>query len=187
MLFLNCCKEGFVKKIHRIVITLVLALGIFLTACGNVAPPLPTETSATALPTITNTPDPCMPENLSTEVQKVHKYMREFDDASALAASRPREQLADAIADLQRIRRETEDQPTPSCLTDLRTYQVSHMNAVINTLIGFMGGSDQQTVDQGIAQARDLHDRYTIELARLLGLTVEPASNVVPPTDTPSP
>jgi len=113
--------------------------------------------------------------------------MREFDDASALAASRPREQLADAIADLQRIRRETEDQPTPSCLTDLRTYQVSHMNAVINTLIGFMGGSDQQTVDQGIAQARDLHDRYTIELARLLGLTVEPASNVVPPTDTPSP
>jgi len=173
---------------------LVLALAIFLTACGGnvVAPPspspLPTEIAATALPpTITNTPDPCATENLNAEVQKVHKYMREFDDSSSLAASRPREQLADAIADLQRIRRETEDQPTPSCLVDLRTYQVSHMNAVINTLIGFMGGADQQTVDQGIAQARELHDRYTIELARILGLTVEPASVIVPPTETVTP
>ncbi len=180
------------KRYHRTIVIFLLAFAVFLTACGNPSPPLPipaTEVVATALPlpTITNTPDPCAPENLNVEVQKVHKYMREFDDASALAASRPREELADAIADLQRIRRETEDQPTPSCLVDLRTYQVSHMNAVINTLIGFMGGSDQQTVDQGIAQARDLHDRYTIELARLLGLTVEPASTVAPPTDTPSP
>jgi hypothetical protein len=60
------------------------------------------------------------------------------------------------------------------------------MNAVINTLVSFMGGADQAAVDQGIAQARDLHDRYTLELARLLGITVEPAS-VVEPEQTPAP
>jgi len=174
---------------HHAIIILIVVFAVFLTACGNPAPLLPTEVPATTVPppTITNAPDPCAPENIEAEVQKLHKYMREFDDASALAASRPREQLADAIADLQRIRRETEDQPTPSCLADLRTYQVSHMNAVINTLIGFMGGSDQQTVDQGVALARDLHDKYTIELARLLGITVEPANTIVPPTETPTP
>jgi hypothetical protein len=60
------------------------------------------------------------------------------------------------------------------------------MNAVINTLIAFMSGSDQQTVDQGIAQARGLHDQYTIELARILGLTMVPAATPAI-TQTPSP
>jgi hypothetical protein len=69
----------------------------------------------------------------------------------------------------------------------LKLYQVSHMNTVINTLIAFMGGADQAAVDQGIALARDQHDRYTLELARLLGLTVEPASSIISPSQTPSP
>ncbi len=113
--------------------------------------------------------------------------MREFDDASSLAASRTREQLGDAIAGLQQIRRDAEDQLTPPCLTDLKTYQVSHMNSVISTLIAFMGGSEQQVVDQGIALAREQHDKYTLELARLLGLTVEPAAVIPPVTVTPPP
>jgi len=50
------------------------------------------------------------------------------------------------------------------------------MNAVINTLVAMMNGSDQQTIDQGIASARSQHDRYLIELARVLGLTIEPAN-----------
>jgi hypothetical protein len=167
---------------------------ILVSACGNnstsatqAAPTQEPAKAPTDLPTVTNTPDPCAPENLDEEVQKVHKYMREFDDASSLAASMPREQLSDSIANLQRIRREAEDQYTPTCLANLKTFQISHMNAVINTLIAFMGGSDQQTVNQGIALARDQHDRYTLELARLLGITVEPASPIFAPTQTPSP
>jgi hypothetical protein len=176
------------KKSHStMIVILVLSLAIAMSACIPVAAPA-TEAVATAVPTITSTPDPCAPENIEAEVQKIHRHMREFDDASALAASRPREQLSDAVADLQRIRRETEDQPTPSCLADLRTYQVSHMNSVINTLISFMGGADQQTVDQGIAIAREQHDKYTVELARLLGLPIEPATIITPlPSETPSP
>ncbi len=177
------------KLKNNTIIFLALFLGILLTACGNSGNPNTTQyivVTATMLP-VTNTPNPCAPENIETEVQKAHKYMREFDDASALAASRPKEQFSEAIAELQRIRRDAEDLPTPPCLANLKTYEISHMNAVINTLIAFMGGSDQQTVDQGIALARDLHDKYTVELARLLGLTVEPASNIASPTDTPSP
>jgi hypothetical protein len=50
-----------------------------------------------------------------------------------------------------------------------------------------MGGADKATVDQGIALARDQHDKYTLELARLLGITVEPASSITLPSPTPTP
>jgi hypothetical protein len=172
---------------------LLVALATILSACA----PVPATQNATLEPQViiitatpppaTNTPDPCASENIEAEVQKVHAYMREFDDASTLAASRPRQELATSIADLQRIRREAEDQVTPSCLAALKTRQISHMNTVINTLVAFMGGADQASVDQGIALARDQHDQYTLELARLLGLTVEPASSIIVPTQTPSP
>lgn len=181
------------KKTNHSFVMLTLMLAMFITACGGnnntptveISTQVPTD-SPTALPAFTNTPDPCAPENLEAEVQKVHKYMREFDDASALAASRPRDQLADSIAGLQKIRRDAEDQFTPTCLGNLKTYQISHMNSVINTLIAFMSGSDQQVVDQGIAQARGLHDQYTIELAKVLGLTMVPAATLAV-TQTPSP
>ena len=181
------------KKHSQLVLGLALALVVLLSACGtNVPAVVNTPSSATPIPASTNTPDPCASGNIEAEVEKVHKYMREFDDASSLAASRPREQLADAIADLQRIRRDAEDQSIPPCLGNLKTYQISHMNSVINTLIAFMGGSKQELVDQGIALARQQHDQYTIELARLLGLTIEPATAVplmtatsIPATSTP--
>jgi hypothetical protein len=185
--------EGHMKKHSQLIVGLALALVVFLSACGTNAPavgntpaPIASDTPSALPVTLTNTPDPCAPENIEAEVQKVHKFMREFDDASSLAASRPREELASAISDLQEIRRNAEDQVIPYCLGDLKTYQVSHMNSVINTLIAFMGGSDQQVVDQGIALAREQHDQYTLELARLLGLTIEPATVVPVETATPA-
>ena len=179
---------------------IMLALSLVLAACGSVAPtpiteyvvvtatmPLATTAMPTAVITSTVTADLCAPENLQMSVQDIHRFTREFDDASTVAASRPREQLADSIANLQRIRRDAEDQPTPACLATLKTYQVSHMNSVINTLVAFMGGADQQSVDQGIALARQQHDQYTIELARVLGITMVPAESGPAPTLTPTP
>lgn len=113
--------------------------------------------------------------------------MREFDDASVLASNMPREQLSGSIADLQRIRREAEDETVPPCLTQLKTYQVQHMNSVISTLIAFMGGTDQQTLDQGIALARQQHDQYTLELAKVLGLTIVAVTPPSGPSETPTP
>jgi len=173
---------------------------IILAGCGN--PPAtsvptatetevevePTATEATSAPVEpTSTPDPCSRPQLETEVQEVHRHIREFDDASILASNMPREQLSGSIADLQRIRREAEDEEIPACLTDLKAIQVQHMNSVISTLIAFMGGTDQQTLDQGISLARQQHDEYTLELARLLGLTVVPATLPPAPSATATP
>jgi hypothetical protein len=182
-----------VKKQH-FVSTLIVLLAALLSACANPTPAPPSSTPQTQFivvtataPPATHMPDACAPENIEAEAQKIHAYMREFDDASTLAASRPREDLAQSIAELQRIRREAEDQPAPSCLATLKLHQITHMNSVITTLVAFMSGADQAVVDQGIAIARDQHDNYTLELARLLGITVEPASSIITPAQTPTP
>ena len=177
------------KKHSQLIAATALVLMVLLSACGNNVPTADSTSapSATAAATITNTPDPCAPENIEAEVMKVQKIMREFDDAATLAVNLPQEGLADAIADLQRIRRDAEEQVIPPCLGDLKTYQISHMNTVINTLLAFMRGADQQLVDQGIALARQQHDQYLIELARVLGLTIEPAVIVPTATETPTP
>lgn len=167
-----------------------LILAILMSGCGSVQTPLPTATEvpATSTPTITATPDLCASANIQAEVDKVHRHMREFDDASILASSTPRDQLSNAIAVLQRIRREAEDEKIPPCLGDLKKYQIQHMNSVIDTLIAFIGGnSDQAVLDQGISLARQLHDQYTLELARILGITVVPATAAIIPTQTPTP
>jgi hypothetical protein len=106
----------------------------------------------------------------------VHRHMREFDDASILASNLPLQDLSGPIADLQRIRREAEDEQIPACLTNLKKYEIAHMNTVIGTLVAFLGGADKNTLEKNIAIARDQHDQYTLELARLLGLTVVPAT-----------
>ena len=180
------------KKEIRTAMLLVLVLTFLISACGNNAP-IATDIpdSPTAIPSVTGTPDPCAPGNIEAEVQKIHKYMREFDDGSTLAASVPADQLTPVISDLQRIRREAEDQITPPCLATLKTYQVSHMNIVIGTLINLIGYSNgtvsREVIDQGIGLARLEHDKYTLELARVLGLTPVVVTAVSQPTQTPSP
>lgn len=175
--------------------TLALILLTMIIAGCSAPPPTPASTAtklastttALASPAISSTTDPCTLPRLETEVQEVHKHMREFDDASVLASNMPREQLSGSIADLQRIRREAEDETVPPCLTQLKTYQVQHMNSVISTLIAFMGGTDQQTLDQGIALARQQHDQYTLELAKVLGLTIVAVTPPSGPSETPTP
>ncbi len=183
---------------HLLSYFVVLLLFAILAGCGN--PPataavteVPTEaeivevtSTAPSSPTVesTETADPCSMPQLEAEVQEVHAHMREFDDASALASSMPREQLSSSIADLQRIRREAEDELIPGCLTKLREIQVQHMNTVIETLLAFMRGIDQQTLEQGIALARQQHDQYLLEYARVVGLTVVPATFPPAPSET---
>lgn len=177
------------KNLPLFFLASALILTILISACGNVQTPLPTVTvqPTTSTLTMTATLDLCATENIQAEVDKVHRHMREFDDASILASSTPRDQLSNSIADLQRIRREAEDEIIPSCLGDLKKYQIQHMNSVIDTLIAFLSGREQAILDQGIALARQQHDQYTLELARILGITVVPATVAILPTQTPTP
>jgi len=188
------------KKALLVIIS-VIVLALAVAGCGTAASTPPTDSTAatpstliapateteTEPSTVTSTPDPCSPGQIEGEVQKVQKHMREFDDASTLASSTPRDQLSGSISDLQRIRREAEDQPIPACLTNLKTYQVQHMNSVIETLLAFMRGVDQKSLEPGIALAKQQHDQYLLELARVLGLTVVPATAPSGPSETPTP
>jgi hypothetical protein len=157
----------------KIIFTLFFVFSLAITACGK---------SATETPTITVTPDPCSKTNLPAEVTSVNKLMREFDDYSALASSTPQGQLIAVIPNLQRVLRDAEDQGVPACLQTLKKLQLVHMNIVVQTLLSFLNSSDINSINQGIAQARDSHNQYDVELARLLGVTLVPH-----PTATPKP
>lgn len=171
---------------RRYQILLVATFLLLLTACGGgntsiASSPTPTM-QPTAIPTLT--PDPCAEENMSTTVKPANDLMREFDDASQLAANLSREQVPTAVSNMQRIRREVEDLDVPGCLTILKTHELTHMNTVINTLVAFVGGASKDTLTNGINQARSEHDQYTLEMARLLGLTLVPGTTHTPPATT---
>jgi hypothetical protein len=157
----------------KIIFTLILAFSVLISACGN---------KATESPAVTSTPDLCSSDNLPAEVTKVNDLMREFDDYSELASNTPQAQLATVIPELQRILRDAEDQVVPACLETLKKLQLAHMDIVGQTLMAFLSSSDLNAVNAGISRARDLHNQYDVELARLLGVTVVP-----PPTNTPAP
>lgn len=162
-----------IMRFIRTVLPAILGITL-LVACGGSGGETPTETA-------TQTPDPCNEANLPAGVEKVHKHMREFDDYAALASNTPQAQLVQVIPELQRVLREAEDEKVPACLAGLKTLQLKHMQAVVQTLLAFMGNADVNLVNQGIAQARELHAQYDVEMARLLGVTL----TVVTPTPAP--
>jgi len=195
------------KKSILLIFCAALILTILVSGCGStvITPESVPTVSDTPIPTltitITMTPDLCAPENIRAEVDKVHRHMREFDDAARLAASIPREQLSVPTADLQKIRREAEDEQVPPCLSTLKDFQIKHMNSVIDTLIAFMGINDPLALDcvdvvensqeagicQNITNARQQHDQYTLELARILEIPIVTAPANVTPSETPTP
>ncbi|MEZ0396359.1 MAG: hypothetical protein ABWK53_08045 [Anaerolineales bacterium] len=166
------------KKILLPLLVLVVS-SLVLSACGGET----VEATPTLAPTAT--PDPCSSAMLPTTLAPVNALMREFDDAAQLAAQTPRDQLVQVIPSLQEIRRRAEDQQVPPCLATLRALQITHMNTVINTLMAFLSGADVNILVQGIAQARLQREDYNRELARLTGVTYEPAATATPASATP--
>jgi hypothetical protein len=159
-----------------LILLLLPPILVLLCGCSQSVAPIPTAASM-----VTATPDPCATENLPVEVGKINSIMQEFDDAAVVAASAPREGLTGPIAELQRIRRNAEDQPIPACLKTLKEIQLAHMSVVIETLMAFMDKANQESIDKGIALARQLHDQYLVEMAKLLGVTVVPLTNTPAP------
>jgi hypothetical protein len=183
--------EKMVKK-YLLFLVLVLALGV--SSCGQAAtagavePEIVAATEVMSIATASPTIDPCVEPYLQVLVKNVNDHMREFDDASTLAASLTNDKLPPAISELQRIRRAAQDERVPSCLGQLKDLQVGHMNTVINTLLGLLNGAKPEDLQKGIDAARKLHDEYTLQLATLLGLTVvEQPTNIPAATGTVTP
>lgn len=172
-------KESLMLKKNTALILMLFSL--MLVACGAKG----TETPEVATQASTSTPDLCSSASLPDEVTKVNKLTREFDDYSALASNTPQNQLIQIIPDMQRVLRDAEDQSVPACLTNLKKLQIGYMSVVVQTLMVFMNTIDPAGVDKinsAIAQARNLHGQYDLEMARLLGITL-----VAPPTSAPLP
>ena len=147
----------------------------FVSACGGQPAATQSEMPATATtPTISSDEDPCAPQNMPSTVQPVNDLMREFEDASQLASNLTAQQLPEVISNLQRIRRAAEDVDIPACLDTLKTHQLNHMNLMIQTLLAFVGGADQDTLNSGLELARKERDLYSLEAVRLLGITLAP-------------
>lgn len=150
---------------------------LFLSACEGQPAAAQVETP---FPTTSQDEDPCSPQTLPTTVQPINDLMREFEDASQLASNTPTQQLPQVISDLQQIRRSAEDLQIPVCLTTLKTYQLNHMNLMIQTLLAFVGGANQEELTNGLEMARKERDLYSLEIIRLLGVTLAPIT-VTPP------
>ncbi len=76
---------------------------------------------------------------------------------------------------------EAEDSQIPTCLGALKTHQLNHMNLMIQTLIALVGGASQEELNAGLENARKEHDLYSLEIVRLLGITLAPLSATPPP------
>lgn len=134
--------------------------------------PSPTETR-TAAPT--NTPGPCDPLNIPSQVSPMHALMREFEDTSIVAQNTPIESVPPLVTDLQRIRRAAEDLETPSCLAALREHELAHMNTVIDTFLAFLSRQGPDVINPLITEARAYHESYMRELSALMGWTPVPS------------
>jgi hypothetical protein len=158
---------------------------LFFSACGG--QPAATAQTESLTPTTNPEEDPCSTQNLSGTVQPINDLMREFEDASQLASNLPAQQLPAVISNLQRIRRDVEDVQIPACLATLKTHELNHMNQMIQTLLAFVGGADQEALTSGLENARKEHDLYSLEIVRLLGITLAPITATPPVQATATP
>lgn len=172
------------KKIYISAFAILILICTACIAQESLPATVPALTSTALSPS--TTPDLCASEYIESSIKTVNDLQREFDDASLLASNVAVEQLPPLITDMQRIRREAEDQSSPPCLTMLKSHQLAHMKTVIDTLVAFVSGAEAAALNNGIAQASQEHDLYTIELARLLGVSI-PATDTAPPSATQTP
>ena len=169
------------KKTFPLLIAFITIL--FLSACGSSKPAI----LITPSPSVTPTPDPCSTSNLPATIKPVNDLMRQFDDYAALASNTPQSQLVQVIPPMQAIHRAAQDQAIPGCLQTLKKNQLLYMDTSIQVLLAFESKANTSILDAGIAQAKQYHNQYTLELASLLGITVVvPTANPMLGTGTPS-
>lgn len=171
--FWFCYNAGIMKKLVLPLCSLILLL---TSACGNQAVATQSEPVVTATNLMD---DPCAAPNLPTTVQELVNLMSEFDNISQQVPGASTQQYPSIISELQRVRRAAEDTQIPPCLGTLKTHQLNHMNLMIQTLIAFVGGTSQEELNAGLENARKEHDLYSLEIVRLLGITLAPLTPTV--------
>ena len=180
------------------IIAIIVAAGAFINSPEDRPLTTVTNTFIPSTSTSTNTPDPCSTERIGDTVSRFDRLSREFNDAFVLAQNTPAAQLSTNITELQRIRRAAEDFVVPGCLDELKRLQLGFMNSAIDATItlysNFSGDPNQQVteeqvktavlaVNQSMTAAQEYSFMYTVEMGRLLGITLTP-SPTIPPSGT---
>lgn len=122
----------FIVALVSLILILSLAFGAAsFTSNAPTSTPKPTFPLPTNTPVPTNTPDVCSVENIPRQVERLHALTREFDDTFGLAQTLRIEETVSLVQDMQRIKRNAEDQDVPICLSKLKEYQLLYMNSGI--------------------------------------------------------
>ncbi|MBI9048986.1 MAG: hypothetical protein JEZ00_06195 [Anaerolineaceae bacterium] len=180
------------KKIQSVkwisILILLTIIGTSLASCAN-DPAAPIVEEAVASSDVAPTENLCTGDSKITETRRLNRYMIRFDDISVLAQATPREQLAEIILEMQRIRQDAAFEEVQPCFSNLQSTQVNFMNGVIITMTNFLSGVSATILEERINETRELRTQYDAELASLLGMTYitsTPAPTIVQADDTPT-
>ncbi len=162
-----------------------LMIGLLAAAACGPAAPIPTTTPLSS-PTAPFQADPCNPAKVGETVKPLNDLVRQFDDYAALASNVRQSALLQVIPPMQAVRRAAEDQAAPACLEELKQSALLYMDATLQTLVSFQASASANAIATGIIQARQYHNQYTLELARLLGVTPSAPAQATRPAPTPA-
>jgi hypothetical protein len=171
------------RKIIFIILTALLISSCSIIERMTAVESTPTEVVIEATPT----PDPCTPENLLEEVERVQDLVNKFQDLAYLANFTPQTELIVPIMEMQAVRRELQKLDVPDCEAAIKTASLNYMNATINYLAFFMGGETQENVDAGIQNSQALWDTVLAEFNNLLssaGLASDDLPDITDSTET---
>lgn len=168
------------------VFVLLIMMATLIVGCASEQA---TDTGGPEASEIAPTDDLCTGDAKIEETRRLNRFMIRFDDISVLAQATPREQLAQIILEMQKIRQEAAFEEVQPCFSNLQSTQVNFMNGVIITMTNFLSGATAETLEAKINETRELRVQYDAELAGLLGMTyvtTTPAPTVIPVSDTPT-
>ena len=125
-------------------------------------------------------------EGAQVFIAEAAPLIEEFGDMGGVAVSTPRIGLGPVIHDMQRIVRDLEGVPVPSCARDARRLLLGGHNKLLDGLLEFMGGASEAQI-LGVSQqgALDIHNALSQMTALRSGLPT-PTPNPLP-TQTPVP
>jgi len=177
-------RKGEGEAMKKTLLLLSIA-AIFISSCSVIENLIGDDpTPALPTPDPTPTPDPCAPENLLEEVEKVQDLVNKFQDLAYVANFTPQAELIVPIMEMQAVRREMQKLDVPACEETIKAASLNYMNATINYLAFFMGGETEENVNAGIQNSQVLWETVLTEFNNLLtsaGLVSEDIPEIAEP------
>lgn len=119
----------------------------------------------TPAPPPTPTPVPCLTEDGQRVTERLTGILQEWLDTVKVAGATSRIALSGPVAQLQRIRRDTQSAHWPQCSEQAKRHLVQMMDDQIEGFLGFM--RDERTYERHFRAADDQFASFTGEIAKM--------------------